>query len=96
MFDFKPKHKGLFAPGDFVVYAKGGDSHVGAVEIGVVKEVCDDYLVVAYGSGDTCSRTPFEKVVPVSNDFSMKALVERSEQTGRVLFGLEDGCEAWS
>ena len=84
-----------FNPGDFVVYSNGGDKHIGPVEIGVVKRVCDDGCFVAYHCGDTVAKTSFNLLIPITNDYAMKAFVQRSEQLGRKLWGLSDGCEDW-
>ena len=84
-----------FKPGDFVVYANGGDSHIGPVEIGVVKKVCDDGCFVAYHLGDTCAKTPFWCLLPIRNGYAARGLLERSEQLGIVYDGLSEGCETW-
>ena len=84
-----------FYPGQFVVYANGGDNHVGEVEIGVVKRVCDDGCFVAYNTGDTCAKTPYGVLVAVKNSFVAKALVQRSEQLGAEQWPLSESCEDW-
>lgn len=87
--------KGAFSPGDFVMYSNGGDDHLGPVEIGVVKKVCEDGCFVAYHLGDTVAKTPFRCLIPIGNDYAVKGLVERAEQLGRKFDGISDGCEVW-
>ena len=85
-----------FRPGDFVVYCNGGDLHVGPVEVGVVKKVCEDGCFVAYHAGDTVAKTPYWCLLKVSNGHVMPALVERARQLGAEMWGLSEGCEDWS
>ena len=92
-FDFK---RGDFEVGQFVVYFNGGDYHVGAVEVGVVKRLADDGAFVAYHTGDTTANTPYSVLMPVSNTYAMKALAERSAQLGQELWDLPTDAEDWS
>lgn len=84
-----------FASGDFVIYSNGGDDHCGAVEIGVIKKVCDDGCFVAYNLGDTCAKTPFRCLIPISNGYAVNGLLQRSVQLGRHYDGLSEYCEEW-
>lgn len=92
-FNFGPDD---FKPGSFVVYFNGGDRHVGPVELGVVKSVHDDGCFVAYSTGDTVAKTPYDCLLPVWNCYAVKGLVERAEQLGCKMWGLADGCESWA
>lgn len=93
VFDSKP---GDFAVGMMVVYASGGDTHHGAVEVGIVKSIHPDGCFVAYGTGDTCAKTPYRCLIPVGNTYALGALAERSRQLGFDVWGLAEGCEDWS
>ena len=84
-----------FKSGDLVAYFNGGHAHVGGIEIGVVKEVTEHGCRVAYHLGDTTAMTPFECLVPVTNAYAAKGLVERMEQLGVGLFGISPDCEDW-
>ena len=85
-----------FRPGDFVVYSNGGDDHIGPVEIGVVKRVCEDGCFVAYHLGDTVAKTPFRCLIPIENDYAMYGLCRRAAQLGKELGDLSEGCEDWT
>lgn len=91
-FDFG---KDDFTVGQMVVYCNGGDEHVGAVEVGVVKSLRDDGAFVAYGCGDTCAKTPYGCMLPVSNSFAVEGLAQRMNQLGYGTYPLSDGCETW-
>lgn len=78
--------------GMMVVCVRGDYS----VEIGVIKRIEEESAIVAYDTGDTCARTPWKQLRPVSNDYAAQALVQRMEQLGRTVWGLSEGCEDWS
>ena len=91
-FDFG---KGDFRVGQMVVYCNGGDSHVGPVEVGVVKSLADDGAFVTYGVGDTCAKTPYRFMMPVGNSFAIEGLLQRMHQLGYETWPLSEGCEVW-
>lgn len=80
--------------GALVAYRRHAEAM--SVEIGVVKRVTDRGAYVAYGSGDTCSLTPWAHLMGVDNAWVAPALVERMRQLGADVIGLSEGCEDWT
>lgn len=84
-----------FEVGGFIAYFNGGDDHVGPIEVGVVKRLCDDGAFVAYHVGDTVAKTPYDIMVPISNSMTVKGLVFRAEQLGARFMELPEDAEVW-
>ena len=53
-----------FVEGEYVLY-KNGDSFF----VGKIKRIVDDGAFVFYHSGDTASKTPFDKLRKIDNSY---------------------------
>lgn len=54
----------VFHPGDYVVYRNGSRS-----ELGRIKSLRPDGAFVAYHSGETGAKTPYDKMLPLMNAY---------------------------
>lgn len=63
-----------YKAGQYVIY-RNGDSY----EIGKIKRVVDDGAFVYYSSGDTASKTPFDCIHPIVNEY----VIDKTSLGGR-------------
>ena len=62
------RKRATLEPGDYVIYLKDEIF----VEIGRVTKVRDDGAYVCYHEGETAALTPFDKLVIISNAYTIK------------------------
>ena len=53
-----------FTEGQYVIYVNGG-----YYELGRIKSLRDDGAFVAYHSGETGTKTPYDMMLPLVNDY---------------------------
>lgn len=53
-----------FNEGDYIIYQNGG-----RYEIGKIKRIVPDGAFVWYHNGETASKTPFEQMHKIANDY---------------------------
>lgn len=53
-----------FNEGDYIIYQNGG-----RFEIGKIKRIVPDGAFVWYHNGETASKTPFEQMHKIANDY---------------------------